>query len=503
MSVDPSRYCCTVLSDGRGAQDTDVAFPNLSQDARGCGGEVSVPQSGQRVLLHYHNGRPLIVQLLPIFHDVGLGQANTPRTAGVDIGNTVRTSPRGDADYRGNMPGDLLEGDRIKVGPRGECVGVLAGSGAIFGASPFAQILAAAPPNEGLSVRARKLSMFTDFGNVIFDNVGGKTSFAFRGGSDQLLESSSARQNWTVRAEIGTEGNLGRYGFFDREGKVLNQTVIETSGGENREVAGPANHIYRANVYSEVTDGLQEVIGENHAYSLDGSLTENIGGSVASKVSQNFDRSVKNDRFDGINRDWIASVGRTFSMDVSGDLQALPGAVGYQLRVSNGSMLVDVGAPGTELTAAESGFKLTVYPARGNIEMKTLLGDVSVLAPAGKIEMTATQDIKGTCTNFDMAAAAGIKMSAIANAEVTAGGQAIVNAPKALIAAANGVATEPAVLWSELMKYLDALTQALDTHQHPTTYPFTPTSAPLIPTFNLVLQGYKPLISSKKVTFGG
>jgi hypothetical protein len=500
-TVDPIHYSCLVdLDDGSGVY---VPFPNLTQGANGCGGSVTVPQSGQRVLVHFNNGNALIIQSVPVYHDAGLSDFTTPRTTEVPI--TARTNPRCAGNYRGNMPKDLLEGDQMQVGPRGEVLGILARSGVILGASKNAEIRATGGPVDGMAIKGRKTTLSSDFGEVAFKSVAGKSSFSFLGGTDQTLETGRDRQNWTTRVTVGEGGKAAQVGFYDREGKTLNEHVVETDGGDLHEIAGRESRIVRGSSYHEV--GLDRTVvipTGGDTLQVDGVRAVTIGGNYTRDVSQNFSAYIKNDRSDSINRDWSVSVGRNAGLSISGvPLQAKPGDVAYKQMVSNGDYVIDIGTPGTELGGAMSGYKLTVWPAGGNIEMKSVLGDMTMLAPAGKISLTGNLGIEGTGKSVELTALTSGKITLGTMMEITSGGKTVINAPQALIAASAGVAINPAVLWTELIAYLDALTIGLDTHLHQTTYPFSPTLVPMVPTFNAILQAQKMLFQSKKVMFGG
>jgi hypothetical protein len=100
-------------------------------------------------------------------------------------------------------------------------------------------------------------------------------------------------------------------------------------------------------------------------------------GSFTESVSQNRQVNVHNDRTDFTDRDWTASVGRTFLLSVSGDALAKPKSAAANWIVANGSLVIDVGNPKSgDLGAALSSVLVTTYAPNGSIELTSLLGSV-------------------------------------------------------------------------------------------------------------------------------
>jgi hypothetical protein len=153
-----------------------------------------------------------------------------------------------------------------------------------------------------------------------------------------------------------------------------------------------------------------------------------------------------------------------------------------------------------------SGFFVTVGLAGGAIEMMTTnpgIGDIKLNATA-QLKLDSILPMTFTTKALLQQDAMGpILMSTQAAMKVDSVGPIAFNTPTTLISASSNVAIDPAVLYNELLAYLNTLAIALDTHMHITTISGVPTSPPMAPVFAAGLNAASATFMSKKVFLGG
>jgi len=441
-----------------------------------------------------------VIAVEPVFKDA-LGAHPVRVNNGLD--NEVANVTSSPASYRGELPEDLVPGDWVRVGAHGETLGVLSRSGVILKASSMAQILAVNGPNEGLTIGARNLKLFTGMGDLELGNERGKAFLDFKGGVDQTEETGVDRERWTTRLTIGRPGNLYLHGFYTGDGNALYEQRLTPAGEFMVTLAG--------NRVDSIGGDQTKTVGGSSEVSIAGSVSETVdrdtlltlGGSRTVDVGQNYSLMVKNDLYTTVNRDHAVSVGRTGTLNVGGSVLAKPGDPSYSINVANGDMVVDVGRPGAELSAAQSSFKLTVYPVNGSVSLRALAGNLELTADTRDVQVSAGKAWVRSATTSELTVKLGGTEKYGTTQDVTVGTQYTLNAPQVLLAASQGVAVDPAVLWNELYAYLTSLAAALDAHFHMATLPMSPTSPPTTPVFSTTLQAQAMTFRSKKVMLGG
>jgi hypothetical protein len=454
VDVHPEYLSCDVQSETTGIH-TGLALPHCIQDPEGGGGQAYIPRKGQRVILKLGLGRPVITQILPMSVDVVSARSAvtvTPGSAPATRGSASGTAAP--ANYAARAPKDLLPGDFVQIGNQGQYAGVLDGGVALLHASPWSQVVCNQEEDTTV-IAGRNLNLLTDFGNIRFTSDGGKFGFVLEGATDQLTE--AAENNWAVQLRVGSESEgLADFRINDRKGTAVSRVVWQADGSLLRESKGIISENYPGIANYEYGSDLVVTVGGAHTLSVGADRTENFYGSLNTLVSQSRSMSVLQDRFDTINRDWNASVGRNMVLSISGDQAATPGAVAAGWGITNGSWIVDVGFPGAgELGSALSAIEFNTYSAGGSITLSSALDKII-------LDTTTIESV--------------------------------------LLGSSKGVASLHAVLWEPLQTFLEALVKWLDAHVHPTG--MGPSGSPTPPSSSVLTSLVNP-IQSRKVLLGG
>jgi hypothetical protein len=381
IAVYPNDYACKVRDDLKGAEH-DVAIPGLIQDPEGSGGEVAIPRVGTRVELKFGGAmRPRIIRCLPQTLDVAVTSNETPplfESEQPDL-NLYGNAP---TNFRGYMPTGLMPGDWCRLGNQGQFIGIFDQAVAELHGAQWAKIRAVGGGRiDTLSIFGRRTNIHTDFGDLIFGSEGGKSYIELKGGTDQTLESGVDRQNWTVKAAIGKGEGLANFAIFDRDGETLFKTVVDTdgtvknvrSGNSDQEFTGQQSLTYGQAFSRTVQNGNDTLSVQN------GDRIENYLGNQETQVNSNRYVNILSDDSLIVNNNIFKS-SKTYDMDITGRLDAIPGDAAAEWKFANGSLDIHIGKPPTDLNAALSGLNVTVYPAASKIALKSLLGSIETFS---------------------------------------------------------------------------------------------------------------------------
>lgn len=460
-SVNPSTLTCNVDTETSGRL-AGLALPEVIQDPQGSGGQVAIPRPGQSVVVQRGLGFPFIDKLLPLPTSKNASRANAFSIVPTAGGKTATTAfPPGDtSNYLGNLPSDLLPGDWARLGNQGQYVGIFDGGagGGIAGlyASPWAHVIAF-QENDTLSLAGRNLKLKTGMGNLESSDFGGKQALLLQLGTDQKVETGQGTERFPLTVKMGgdSEGLLD-FVLTDRQGEPVYKRLIFSDGEVTENMRG-LQTTYRGQVTRHYNQGLLDFIVGNVQRGVSGDQIDIIQGSHEYTVSQNLVSQVLNDQSENVNRNWLVSVGQTMDLTVSGNVLAKPGDASAHWMFSNGSLVVDIGMPPTDLNTALSGLKLTTYAAQGNVELSALLSKI--------ILNTTIPD-------------------------------------SVLLGSVAGVATFHAVLWEPLQIFLKALINWATNHIHPTGV--GPSGVAVIPSpASAILDPLVTPIGSLKVMLGG
>lgn len=393
VAINTNTLTCDVETERHGRL-LGLAFPDLEQDPIGSGGRIKPPREGQAVIVQQGLGFPIITGFYPIAVDKAAG-----REFSYEIpqgGNAAAVFPTsGPSTFLGKLPTGTLPGDDLRFGNQGQYMGLMDGGVAVMYSSPWAQIFTT-PSGDTTQIVGRNLKIFTGFGEVVFDDSGGKQALTVRGGLDQKTETGAGKQNWGLEMSYSSKGSFD-FRMNDRIGNATYKKTISPAGSVDESLSGPQAQTYKGEMILSYEKGRTLQINESDDLRVLGDRLEEIQGSLKTSVSQNRVMSVLSDRSDNINRDWTMSVGRSFDLMIGGDLQKpLPTTNASKWMIHNGSWVVDVGQPPTDLQTAQSSIRFTTYGALGNIEYTSLGGEIDLIAgidiaaaAAARIRMTA------------------------------------------------------------------------------------------------------------------
>ena len=381
ISVFPDDYACRVRDDLKGAE-YDVAVPGLIQDPEGCGGAVYIPKIGQRVELKFGgSSRPRISQCLSQTYDAGITSKETPslfEQKQSDL-NLFGKAPN---NFRGYMPRGLTSGDWCRIGNLGQYVGVFEGGIAALHGSKWAQVRATGGQGaDTLSLIGRRMNLHTDFGDIKFGSESGKSFVELLGGTDQTLESGVDRQNWTIKAGIGNGEGLANFAIMDRLGNPIYKTVIGADGTVSRTQTGDNVSVFTGDqsIAYERAFSRSVIDGNDTVTIADGDRIENYTGNQTTTISANREVSVLSDDSTIAGGNIFRSC-KTYDLSVEGRLDAKPKDSAATWKVANGSLDIEIGKPPGDLNTASSSFNVTVYPAKGNISLQSLGGNVETFS---------------------------------------------------------------------------------------------------------------------------
>jgi hypothetical protein len=305
----------------------------------------------------------------------------------------------------------------------------------------------------------------------------GRTSFVFRGGSDQTTECGSDQENWTIRFDLGQTGDLFKFELTQPDGASVFRIHV-TPDGKADMFAAKGFH------WGGGEDSTDKKLGDE-ATEVKGNTQRIIGGEESRKVRGARKTVVAANDSKNVGNDGIASYMRHFTKSVGGQakytfvggnpLKATPINEALNYEIVNGSWKVNIGDPvsggnpaalaGLDLGVSTGNIEMAVKKL-GNIDLSTLVGNASLQTKAGLATLK---------TNLG-----------IANVDGTT-----VNLGPAPISFANPL-IKGTIHTTALGAYLTANTAAFSTMTGATTALITALTAPVVPMLTWILAS--PLI---------
>lgn len=425
--------------------------------ARDPGDNVVLPV-GTMVVLHNELGFWVIDGILKQapagaqgFNQVSVSEA--PNIGGNDPQNTQDENA---ASYRGaGDPKDMLPGDWVRHSGDGNFVGVLAGGMNTLHSAPFAQVRTHAVTNS-VEILAHEYRHLSSMGDLEIKNDGGKTSLVWRAGADQSTENGANATNWTLRLDVGAEGNLCRFRVTTPQGQTLSEVHISPEGKLS---------VVAADGVDVTTSDYREDVRGGRISHVDGEFTQAVGGAEARTVGADRDTQIaQNDKL---------AIGGGQAVNVTGN-QAI--TIGGSLAQSIGaSSRIDVVSGYLDVVLGDLA-KAGKEP--GSLCFVNYKGDVQVV-PAQQGKFTAFGSMPGC-----------IELGADA-----------IPTPRADGSTGNSsVAPYSGMLFEMFNSMMSTLLNALDTHTHGSA--MGPTTPPVIPFSPIVNPQVSP-IQSQRVKLGG
>ena len=457
INYQADRYTATVRTE-RGRTLSGV--PRL----RSSPGEIVALTPGAEVLITYDYGMPLILGVLttPASGNDGSEAMSVSEVNDVGGNGSGTSQITSHGNFRlASEPRDILPGDWVQRGTDGNLFGLLGGGVALMKGSPLAQVRAHLL-QDLVEIISRNYRHVTDMGEFTVTNTDGRVNMRFRGASDQLSESGVDEQRWTIKMDLGAEGDLFNFELCTAENQTLFKLHVDSSGGcEIFGVNGVAltsgSRAGGRHTEEHTTDSSRTVTGDR-ASSTGGDETREISGAATTNVGSDYELSANNDIRIQAFRDGVLSAGRNVRIGAQGDSTA-PTGDSLVFDVNAGNWVVNVGTTASPL----GGIKMNTVT--GAINLKSSLGgDINAETLLGNIKLSA-QTVKIPTTLMD---------------SVVLGGEVLVS---------------HLVKFEELQQHLTQLYVALDTHTHPVSGAVA--SAPTVP-IGSPLTGSMQLFKSLK-----
>jgi hypothetical protein len=380
------------------------------------GGGYDHLETGTSVVISWDLGYPIIIGCIDF---VGLQQtAITPPTlTGTEgYGDADPTQPTtGGSSYKPPLaPIDMSQGDWAQVGAHGNHVAVMGGGMSLFG-SPTAQLRSFGMSGVIQHV-ARRMEALTDFGTWRVQNDQGRTSFVLRAGSTQATETGFDEQNWTIRIDLGSTGDIFDFAITEPKGRILFRlhagadgrvqlygdggVDISSGAGGTAETRGDVSGTRRVTVEVDdiaVVHGVKtSVVDRDRQTEIGGADTVVTGGDWVQSTGGNYAGSVGGDSLTVVTGASQVKIGETASLDVG---QKAAAKVGKGLDVTAGGDIGikatgKVGIDGTKIILGPNGrHPLPVFDTylRDHAEFMThLVTAIGALVPSNPIAL-ATQ----------------------------------------------------------------------------------------------------------------
>lgn len=286
---------------GRVAMPRKRAFP----------GDVGLIPNGTPVIVDYSLGEPYIDGILPPEnprHDANVSSSITG-TSGHGGQDEVLSANLG-ANARGETdPNDLLPGDSVLNGPDGSKVGALHGKvGLLFG-SALAQVRAFGD-SDLVQIVSGLLHVITWMGESKVINEDGKTSFIWRGGSDQLSQTGADEEHYPIRLDVGHTGDLVRFEITTPRGQTLFSLHINGQGRCSVFAGGGFDVTNTGDDAPVRNAGSRDVrVLRSDSLQVSGEATRQFDSNRRTSVSNNDRELIGQDRFTSITRRWVLDVG--------------------------------------------------------------------------------------------------------------------------------------------------------------------------------------------------
>jgi len=301
------------------------------------------------------------------------------------VGAFDKTLDGGSNYTRGISPGDVMPGDSITVGEDGQMYGILTGGTFIAKASALCQLILTKTKGTALLV-ARRLKIYTDFGEILSTSENGLASLQIKGNSS-VQQTNKATRGHAINIQLGGKSlfnaKLGSsyHSAINNAGQLTmlaNGLYQEIQNRYDLKVSGSSNWLLRGPSITTYTKGHTMDLKGLYRAKIDGKSQVTITGSssitVAGEARMNY-QGVKDEKVSGIGTDSLDNAAYRMTTGV-GDVEFNVGKVG----------LGGLPAP-------------IIAPFLGSFRVKMLAGNFDVNTNFGDIELNTwigTATLRGT-----------------------------------------------------------------------------------------------------------
>lgn len=380
MSVDADRQMYRVhLNSGR---------TMLMARLRSHLGDVAVLTIGTVVMVTFALGLPYILGVLPPETASSSEESPTSITDAAGHGGNDPTLSRNlGASSRGvGEPRDVAPGDFVGTSRDGASVAALHGKVAQIRGSALSKVQAFGD-NDLVQIVAGVMRVITWMGESQVVNNAGKTSFIWRGGTDQLTQTGSDEERYTILLDVGHTGNMIKLEVCNREGQgvfrfhvdPLGKVELFAAGGFNQHSGGSVTQVHPVNFNGSV----EEHITGSSSRTVEGDVAETHQGSRTEEISTNYGLTV--------GQDLSTYVGRNQHVNVGGDATEV--VSGAKRTSSLDDQLVEVLYPGKSHTTQTTAGAVKVETTTGEYRVTTLGGNMTLDPGPGTFSVLASPEM--------------------------------------------------------------------------------------------------------------
>lgn len=277
-AVDPVTYTCDVYTE-TGREFYGLPWPSTHLDSSGPAGDITAPRLLQKMIIHYNLGVPRLIASDPVLQKTPEAETSI---SGISSGSGSKNISRNRPNYRGGRPKDILPGDWIRLGSRGNYVAVLEGGLSILRGGELSQVIAN-PHDDSVRILARNLDLYTDFGEIEFTNNGGQVNMSLSGGSQQEDETSPSVGGFTISADLGAKGDAFEFYIGDPRGTVYWRSHIRPDGSQEL-FTGDIDSYSTGNCDYIVAGNKKDVVMKDYAGEIRGSSLRGVQGDCRETV---------------------------------------------------------------------------------------------------------------------------------------------------------------------------------------------------------------------------
>lgn len=350
---------------------------------RSSPGEVAPLHPGTEVLINYDYGIPIIfgVMSIPASSNEMSESFSVSDTQGFGGEGNNRTQINTQGNYRqAREPQDVMPGDWAQVGEEGNLFATLAGGVNVMKSSVLSQIRTHLI-NDLVEIFSRNYRHVTDMGEFTILNDEGRINMRFRGASDQRTEAGPDEENWTIKMDLGSEGDFFNFELCTPQGQTLFKFHVDSEGGAEifgiNGVAITGGSRTGGSTVQESTGRRREHTGNDRDVDIAGSDTVQIGTNQTTTVGSDHEVNIGNDYRLQALRDIAIGAGRNVSLVAQGG----EGDAALIFDIEGGNWVVDLGS----MTNTMSG--LHFKTVKGNMTLEsTLGGNIDLLTELGNLK---------------------------------------------------------------------------------------------------------------------
>lgn len=356
-------------------------------------GDVTLLPPRTIVVVTWALGLPYIMGVLP--PEVAAVDSETPQSV-TDVTGHGGDDPVLQRNLGANSrapgePRDILPGDFVGTSADGASVAALHGKVAQLRGGALAKVQAFGE-SDLVQIVTGLYRMVSWMGESRILNEDGKTSFVWRGGTDQITQTGADEENYTIRLDVGHTGDVVKLEVTNREGQALfrfhvsatGACEIFAAGGLNQHGGGAESDVHPVRFY-----GRREV-------EVEGASTERVSGDARVRYEANAQRDVSNNETVNVGGSHSTYVTQDHTIQVGGN--ASETVAGNRTVVSRGRMRFEV-RDGQLYAVQALGGNIEFTPQGSVFKVVTSQPDAVQLGPAGS-HATKYEELSATMASF-------------------------------------------------------------------------------------------------------